>query len=40
MQVFSYFKGRSHHKNVLNIVEEKLVNSIDEVLTNKPVMFG
>lgn len=40
MQVFSYFKGRSHHTNILNVVEEKLVNSLDVVLTKMPVVLS
>ena len=40
MQVFSYFKSRSNHKNLLNLLEEKLVTNIDNIVTKVPIVLG
>jgi hypothetical protein len=40
IQVFSYFKNRSTHKNLLNLLEEKLISSIDGIVTKIPIVLG
>ena len=40
MQVFSYFKSRSTHKNLLNLIEEKLVSNIDSITMKTPILVG
>jgi hypothetical protein len=38
--VFSYFKNRSTHKNLLNLLEEKLISSIDGIAMKIPIVLG